>query len=76
MVTRRTVVLGASSATIGAGRTATLRIGLNRAGRKVLASRHKLTAELTVIQRVAGRNGTIAAQKVTFRAPKRTYGGH
>jgi hypothetical protein len=69
-VTHKTVVLGTKSATIRAGRTATVRIGLNRTGRKLLAARHKLTAKLTVTQRIAGRNRTLSTQKVTFKAPK------
>ena len=69
-VTRKTVVLGTKSATIGAGRTATVRIGLNRIGRKLLATRHKVTAKLTVTQRIGGHNRTLSTQKVTFKAPK------
>jgi hypothetical protein len=70
-------VLGTKSATIGAGRTQTVHISLNRTGRKLLAARHKLTAKLTVTQRIAGRNRTVSTQKVTFKAPKhqRKHGG-
>jgi hypothetical protein len=73
-VTRKTVVLGTASATIKAGRTATVRISLNRAGRNLLAARHKVTAKLTVAQ---GKR-TISTQKVTFNAPKHRakHGGH
>jgi hypothetical protein len=72
------VVLGTASATIRAGRTATVRISLNRAGRKLLAARHKVTAKLTVTQRISGHNRTLSTQKVTFKAPKHrvTHGGH
>ena len=52
------------------------RISLNRTGRDLLAARHKLTAKLTVSQRVAGRNRTVSTQKVTFRAAKTKHGGH
>ncbi len=69
-VTHKTLVLGTKSATIGAGRTQTVHISLNRTGRKLLAARHKLTAKLTVTQRIAGRNRTLSTQKVTFKAPK------
>ncbi len=77
-VTHKTVVLGTASATIRAGRTATVRISLNRAGRKLLAARHKVTAKLTVTQRISGHNRTLSTQKVTFKAPKHrvTHGGH
>ena len=69
-VTHKTIVLGTTSATIRAGRTQTVHISLNRTGRKLLAARHKLTAKLTVTQRIAGRNRTVSTQKVTFKAPK------
>ena len=77
-VTHKTVVLGTASATIRVGRTATVRISLNRAGRKLLAARHKVTAKLTVTQRISGHNRTLSTQKVTFKAPKHrvTHGGH
>jgi hypothetical protein len=75
-VTHKTVVLGTASATIKAGRTATVRISLNGTGRTLLTARHKLTAKLTVTQRVAGRNRTVSTQKVTFRAPKHKHRGH
>jgi hypothetical protein len=76
-VTHKTVVLGTASATITAGRTQTVRISLNRTGRKLLAARHKLTAKLTVRQRVNGRSRTVSTQKVTFKARKHggTHGG-
>jgi hypothetical protein len=75
-VTHKTVVLGTASATIPAGRTATVKIGLNGTGRRLLSARHQLTAKLTVTQRIGGRNQTISTQKVTFKAPKPRHGGH
>ena len=74
-VTHKTIVLGTASATISAGRTAKVKIGLNRTGRHLLAARHRLTAKLTVTQRVNGRNRTISTKKVTFKAPKPRHGG-
>jgi hypothetical protein len=73
-VTHKTVVLGTASATIKAGRTQTVRISLNRTGRKLLAAHHKLTAKLTVAQ----GHRTVSKQKVTFKAPKHhgRHGGH
>ena len=68
-LTHKTVVVGTAKATIKAGHKQTVRIGLNRTGRKLLAARHRLTAKLTVTQRVGGRNRTISTQKVTFKAP-------
>jgi hypothetical protein len=69
-VRHRTVVVGTATARIKAGRTQTVRISLNRAGRKLLAARHKLGVKLTVSQRIAGRSRTLSTQKVTFKAPK------
>jgi hypothetical protein len=69
-LTHKTVVLGTKSATIRAGRTATVRISLNHGGRKLLAARHKLTVKLAVTQRIGRRNRTVSTQKVTFKAPK------
>ena len=73
-VTHKTVVLGTASATVKPGHTQTVRIGLNRTGRHLLAKRHKVTAKLTVTQRTGGKNHTISTQKVTFKAPK--HRGH
>ena len=70
-VTHKTVVLGTASATIRAGRKATVHIGLDRTGRRLVAARHKVTAKLTVTQRIAGRKRTISTQKMTFKAPKK-----
>jgi hypothetical protein len=67
-VTRKTVGLGAAKATVKAGHKRTVRVGLNRAGRNLLAARHRLVARLTVTQRVAGKKRTISSQKVTFKA--------
>jgi hypothetical protein len=77
-VTHKTVVVGTASATIQAGRTVTVRVSLNRAGRRLLAARHTLRARLTVTQRVAGGSRTVSTQKVTFKAPKHRgrHGAH
>jgi hypothetical protein len=68
-VTHKTVVVGTAKATVKAGHKQTVRIGLNGTGRKLLKARHKLTAKLTVTQRISGKNRTISTQKVTFKAP-------
>jgi hypothetical protein len=69
-LTHKTVVLGTASATIGAGHSSTVRIKLNRTGRKLLAARRRVTAKLTVTQRVSGHNRGVSNQKVTFKARK------
>ena len=75
-VTHNTLVIGTASATIAAGRTVTVKVGLNRTGRRLLSVRHRLTTTLTVTQRIGGGNRTISTQKVTFTAPKPRHGGH
>ncbi|HEX3691599.1 MAG TPA: hypothetical protein VHV28_18005 [Solirubrobacteraceae bacterium] len=73
-LTHKTVVLGTASATIKAGRKATVHISLNGTGRHLLAARHTVTAKLAVVQ----SRRTILRQKVTFKAPKHhvKHGGH
>jgi hypothetical protein len=69
-VKHRLVVVGSASATVGAGKTAKLKVSLNRTGRGLLAARHRLTATLTVRQRGAGKKTKVVARhKVTFRSP-------
>ncbi|MGZ4165801.1 MAG: hypothetical protein ACXVFO_04275 [Solirubrobacteraceae bacterium] len=75
-LTHKTVIPGTASATIKAGRKATVRISLNRTGRSLLAAHHRLAAKLSVTQRVNRRNRTLSTQKVTFKAPKPKHGGH
>jgi hypothetical protein len=73
-VTHRTVVVGTARATVKAGQEQTVRIGLNRTGRNLLAARHRLATKLTVTQRIADRNLVIFTQTVTFKARK--HWGH
>jgi hypothetical protein len=66
----RLVVVGSASATVRAGKTAKLKVSLNRAGRGLLAARHRLTTTLTVRQRGTGKTTKVVARrKVTFTAP-------
>ena len=66
----RLVVVGSASATVRAGRTAKLKVSLNRTGRGLLAARHHLPTTLTVRQRGAGKKTKVVARrKVTFKAP-------
>lgn len=69
-LTFRSLRPGTAKATVKAGHKQTVRIGLNHTGRNLLAARHRLTAKLTVTQRIAGKNRTISTQKVTFKARK------
>jgi hypothetical protein len=71
------VVGGRTTGSIAPGHSVTLRIKLNRTGIKLLATRHRFTAELTVRQSLAGRTKAILSRKVRFssHAPKRRHNG-
>jgi hypothetical protein len=69
-LTHRTVVLGTAKVTIKAGHKQTVRIGLLRVGRKLLAARRRLAARLRITQLVAGKNRAVSTQTVTFKARK------
>jgi hypothetical protein len=68
--THKVVVLGTVTKTIRAGRRLTVRIGLNRVGRKLLAARRRLTVQLQITQRTAGKTRVVSTKKLTFKAPK------
>jgi hypothetical protein len=52
-----------------------LRIALNGAGRRLLASRRKLKAKLLVTQALANEiTRTVSTQTVTFKAAKQGHG--
>jgi hypothetical protein len=69
--THRIVVVGTSKATLMAGQTHTLRIGLNGSGKKLLARRHQLKAKLVITKALANhKTKTVFSATVTFKAPK------
>ena len=74
-VTHKIVSLGTALATIPAGKSKRLRIGLNKLGRRLLKTHHHLTATLTVAQITSGQSRQITARKVRFKATKRHGGG-
>ncbi|MGH3492782.1 MAG: lipase/acyltransferase domain-containing protein, partial [Sciscionella sp.] len=61
--TRKTVVIAAVRATLTAGQTKTVEITLNRAGKRLLAQRHKLSAKLTLTE--AGKTASTASSSST-----------
>jgi hypothetical protein len=66
----RVVGVGSASATVRGGKTAKLKVSLNRTGRGLLAARHRLTTTLTVRQRGTGKKTKVVARrKVTFSSP-------
>ena len=64
--------VGTTSVTLAAGRTKTVRVSLNRAGKRLLASHRTLKVTLKVTQSLdGGHSNTVSTQTVTFNAPKR-----
>jgi hypothetical protein len=71
-VTKKVVALGATTLTLKAGETKTVRISLNRTGKRLLAQRHRLKVRLRVTQSLSsGKTSTILSRTVTFKAAKR-----
>jgi hypothetical protein len=69
---RRTVVVGTAKVTLQTGQAQTVRIALNRTGRRLLDRHHRLTATLRVVQLTAsGGTVAVAQQVVTFNARQR-----
>jgi hypothetical protein len=76
-VTHNVVILGTTSATIPAGQSKRLRIGLNKKGLALLTARHRLTVKLTVAQITSGHSRQLKASTVRFKTTKRHGGvGH
>ena len=70
---KRTVVFATTTVKLSAGQSTTAHLSLSGAGKRLLASRHKLPVALTILQS-GGRHST---QTVTFKAPakrKRKHG--
>jgi hypothetical protein len=65
--TKRTVVLGTTTVKLAAGKTKTVTVSLNGAGKRLLKSRHTLSVRLTASQK-AGAKSTFT---VKFSAKKR-----
>ncbi len=62
------VGVGSTSVTLAAGQTETVRIGLNRTGRHLLATRHQLKVTLRAIQSLnGGHTSTISNQAVIIK---------
>jgi hypothetical protein len=72
--TRKVVVLGTASVLLKAGETQTVRITLNRAGKRLVAKRHPLKVKLRITQATGGGGRTtVSTQTVVF---KRAGKGH
>ena len=63
---QRIVVLGTATASLAAGLTRPMKIGLDRAGMRLLAKNHSLTAALVLCEVVGGKPTAVSRQTVTF----------
>ena len=65
------VVVGTASISLNAGQATTVRVALNRTGKRLFASRHELKAKLRVAQAIAnGSTQAVSTQTVTFKAKR------
>ena len=67
---RRTVVVGSTSVSLGPGQANVMALTLNAAGKRLLSSRRRLTASLTV-RSVGGASLLLLAERVTLRASRK-----
>lgn len=65
----REVDLGTLRVTLAAGQRRTLTLTLNRAGKRLLSERHRLSVKLTLTQTVSGQTRRVTTT-LTFKAPK------
>jgi len=72
--TNRVVQVGTADVSLKAGQTETVRIPLNRTGKRLLAGRHGVRAKLLVSQ-ASGTGGTttVSTQILTFKAAKQGH---
>ena len=72
--THRVVQVGAANVSLKAGQTETVRIALNRTGKRLLTGHHGLKAKLVVSQATgSGGSTTVSTQIVTFKPAKRFH---
>ena len=72
--THRVVQVGSANVSLKAGQTQTVKIALNRTGKRLLAGRHGLKAKLVVSQATgSGGTTTVSTQIVTFKAAKQGH---
>jgi hypothetical protein len=72
----KVVVIGTKTLTLTAGNSQTVRISLNRQGRKLLKARHTLKATLHISEAIGGgRTESVATKTVKFKARGHRHGG-
>lgn len=65
--TKKLVKFGSVSLTVAAGKAETLKVSLNSAGKRLLAERHKLPAELVLSRTASGATKIFFSRSVTFK---------
>jgi hypothetical protein len=72
-----TVTVGVASVTLSAGQSKVVKVSLNGTGKRLLATRHRLSVTLRVTQALGrNRTTTISKQIVSFKAPKKGHHRH
>ena len=73
--TRKVIVTvgTARTITLTGGQSKVVKISLNRTGKRLLASHHRLKVTLDVTQVLGGGHSKTVAQTVTFKAPKKRH---
>ena len=66
--TKKTITIASKTATIPAGATKTIKLTLNRAGKKLLAKHHPLKAKLTITQ----ARKTLTRKTITLKPKTKT----
>jgi hypothetical protein len=73
----RTVVVGTARVSLSAGQTKTVRVVLNRTGKRLVSRLHGLRAKLQVRQsNIAGGASTVFSKTVAFKSPSHRHGTH
>jgi hypothetical protein len=70
---RKVVVVGAATIELKVGETKTLRVGLNAAGKSLLARRHVLKVRVELSGVPAGQSTSGLPRTLTFKAPKHKH---
>jgi hypothetical protein len=65
---KRTVTVGSETISLTGGQSEVAKVALNATGKRLLASRHKLAAQLTTIQTTSGHSTVLSHAVVTFKA--------
>jgi hypothetical protein len=75
-VTHRTVVVGTRTVTIGAGKTMTVSVSINSAGRSLMGRLGKLPITLTVTATRSGKHVVVAQRRLTVKSPAGRHKKH